>query len=426
MHLALAALLGFGILTLWVPGYWPVTVFQSGAFVLAGIVLWRRPREFAPFGYPVTPLLFAVLWGVFQWTTGLSAYAFETQRAVVDWMTYLAVALSALGILNEHGVRCKFRSVLLWFGFAVAIWATLQAPTSGGKVLWLFSTPYDSAVMGPILNRNHYAAFIELILPLALYEAMRNRGRAALFAGTAGVLYASVLASASRAGTVLATAEVLAVVTLMKTREREAGRPIAGAVLRIALSLALFTAVAGYQTVWNRFSAADPMMFRREFAISSVHMIKSHPWPGLGLGVWTTVYPRYAIVDAGAVVNQAHNDWLQWTAEGGIPFGLMMVSLFAWCLRPAIRTVWGLGVVAVFLHALVDFPFSRPALAAWTFTMVAMLAPVPEPDRIEADHGDPHSAANRRGRSSLARFRRRRISVVGSPTRPLADFRTRT
>jgi len=103
-------------------------------------------------------------------------------------------------------------------------------------------------------------------------------------------------------------------------------------------------------------------------------VIAGHPWFGVGLGAWPSVYPRYALVDIGAFANQAHNDWLQWTAEGGLPFGLMLVTLFLWCLRPAIASVWGLGVIAVFLHALVDYPFSRPALGAWPILILAMLA----------------------------------------------------
>jgi hypothetical protein len=29
------------------------------------------------------------------------------------------------------------------------------------------------------------------------------------------------------------------------------------------------------------------------------------------------VYPAFATFDPGVIVNQAHSDWLQWTAEGG-------------------------------------------------------------------------------------------------------------
>ena len=43
-------------------------------------------------------------------------------------------------------------------------------------------------------------------------------------------------------------------------------------------------------------------------------------------------------------------------------------------LRPAFRSIWGIGVVSVFLHAFVDYPFSRPALGSWPILILAMLA----------------------------------------------------
>ena len=118
----------------------------------------------------------------------------------------------------------------------------------------------------------------------------------------------------------------------------------------------------------------DPMAVRRELALSTVQMAASHPWFGTGLGTWPSVYPRYAIFDIGLFANQAHNEWLQWTAEGGFPLGVMLATLFFWSLRPAFRSVWGLGVVAVFLHAIVDYPFSRPALGSWTIVILSLLA----------------------------------------------------
>src|ERR1035438_238583 len=47
MHVAFAALFFFAILTLWVPGYWPVSVFQAGIFVLAARAVWVLALEFA-------------------------------------------------------------------------------------------------------------------------------------------------------------------------------------------------------------------------------------------------------------------------------------------------------------------------------------------------------------------------------------------
>jgi O-antigen ligase len=130
----------------------------------------------------------------------------------------------------------------------------------------------------------------------------------------------------------------------------------------------------GWGRIWERLHTPDPFAGRREFDVSSIHMIAARPWFGFGLGTWPVVYPAYATIDTGKFANRAHDDWMEWTADGGLPFGIALASLFLWCLRPAFGSVWGIGVVAVFLHAAVDYPFSRPALAAWTVVTIALLA----------------------------------------------------
>ncbi len=73
------------------------------------------------------------------------------------------------------------------------------------------------------------------------------------------------------------------------------------------------------------------------------------------------------------IVDHAHNDWLEWASEGGLPFAAVWAVLALATLRPAIRTVWGLGVPAIFLHAMVDYPFARFGLTAWIFILIGAL-----------------------------------------------------
>ena len=58
MQVPLAALFFFAILTLWVPGYWPVTVFQVGIFALAAVAVWRARLSPPAFAWPIVPLTF--------------------------------------------------------------------------------------------------------------------------------------------------------------------------------------------------------------------------------------------------------------------------------------------------------------------------------------------------------------------------------
>lgn len=374
VHILLAALFFFAILTLWVPALWPVGVFEIGIYALAAVAVLRARRRLPPFSWPLVPLSFAVLWGLLQLLTGRTVYAFDTRNATVQWTAFLAVFFLGLSLFRSAAVAHWFRSAMLWFGFLVSVLATLQTFTSGGRVFWLFPTGYTDFVMGPILSRNHYAAFIEAVLPIALYEALRRERPSLLYSGMAAAMYASVIASASRAGSILATAEIIAVPLLLWWCGRATAAAVGSSFLRMAVLLAVFTAIVGPETVWTRFWAPDPYAVRREFAVSSLHMVAAHPWFGVGLGAWPTAYPRYAIVDIGLFANQAHSDWLQWAAEGGIPFALMLATLFFWSVRPAVRSVWGLGVVSVFLHATVDYPFSRPALGSWPILLLSLLA----------------------------------------------------
>ena len=374
MHYVLAVLLAFGILTLWVPAEWPVAAFEVGIFILTSWAVFRSHRKPPIFAYPLLPLAAAVAVGAAQLATGRTIYAFDTKQAVVRWATFLCVFLVATAAFRDERHLRWFRGAMVWFAAAIALLAVLQTFTGEGQIFWLFRVSDSERAMGPILYYNHYAAFIEAVLPLAVYQALRRTDWPFLHAGIAATMYASVIASTSRAGTTLSTLAVITVVVLMSARRMVAGRQAGGVFLRMAGLLIGFTLVVGWQTVWNRLMQPDPMAFRRELDISSLHMIAAHPWFGTGLGTWPLAYLKHAIVDAGVYANQAHCDWLQWAAEAGLPFAILMVGLFVWCLRHAWRSVWGLGIISVFLHACVDYPFSRPALGSWFVVLIALIA----------------------------------------------------
>jgi len=44
-------------------------------------------------------------------------------------------------------------------------------------------------------------------------------------------------------------------------------------------------------------------------------------------------------------------------------------------VRPAFRSLWGLGLLAVFVHCFIDYPMQqRPALAAFFFALLGILS----------------------------------------------------
>src|SRR5882757_2201110 len=361
-------------LTLWIPAYWPVAVFEISTFLIAVmvVVLGRAPARGTYF--PLYALGFIVLWGCFQLTTGFTVDRFATERATLQWMTWATVYHIGVSTLHDESLGKRLRRGLVWFGFAVSVEAILQAYLSPGKVYGLFPSGYHDFVMGPIVYHTHFAVFVETILPIALVLALGEAKESYTFLGVSAVLLAALVVSASRAGLLIGLVEVLGVLLLLHLQKGNTGRRIRLAALTLAVATGILTLIVGFETASARFFSEPLAAGRIQFAVSTVHMIAAHPWVGWGLGCWPAVYPAFATFDPGAIVNQAHTDWLQWTAEGGLPVGLAMVCLAIWGIRPAIRSIWGIGLLAVLIHALFDYPFSRPAMGAWPILILSMVA----------------------------------------------------
>ena len=47
-----------------------------------------------------------------------------------------------------------------------------------------------------------------------------------------------------------------------------------------------------------------------------------------------------------------------------------VLAIAVWGTPRLVQSLWGLGVLAVWLHALVDFPMQTPALALWVFVLL--------------------------------------------------------
>jgi O-antigen ligase len=244
-------------------------------------------------------------------------------------------------------------------------------------VLWVFSSGYPD-VYATFPNHNNYAQFVELALPIALWRFLREGWRSWWYALAGGILYASVIGAASRGGALLCTAEVLAmlVIGVVRLGDQRTGLPSrsTAAILIVVPVLAVaFTLAVGGERVWHRFQESDPFSGRREFLLSAAGMAKDRPLTGYGLGTFPQVYQRYAIKDFPFYANHAHNDWAEFAAEGGVPFLLLVLIPFAAAIPAAIRHPWGLGVIAVMLHACADYPYPRAAVSGWLFAVLGTL-----------------------------------------------------
>jgi len=227
-------------------------------------------------------------------------------------------------------------------------------------------------------SRDNYSQFIELILPIALWRVIHEGWRSWWYLPVAGVLFASVVGSASRMGTALCVIELLVMLGLglLKFRDAESGLPArstAVTLLLVPIIAVIFTFAVGWETVWLRFQDRDPYLDRAAFAAAAIQMAKQQPLTGFGLDTFPLVYPAYAIKDMPLIVNHAHNDWAEFAADGGVPLLLLVFISFAAAVPASIRNPWGLGLIAIMLHACVDYPFPRAAVSGWIFAMLGLV-----------------------------------------------------
>jgi hypothetical protein len=363
---ALAAAFAFGIATLWIPEMWPWAVFQSLVMTATAACLllyaWK-PAGFRFDPWLLAPLAVAAI-GAVQLALRKTVDIERTRRGVFEWATYASAAyLAFLGCRNAR-LRRRALQLFVLAGAALALASTVQNYAAPGRVLWLFDSGYSDGVFGPFVYHTKLANFAELAIPAALWLAVTEGRRRALYITAAVVLAATVVAAASRGGVGILAVEFI--VVGIAARRSRLGRSHLG---ETALATALVVAVAtcGWEVAFERFASQNPLQdLRWPIASTSIEMAQQYWTTGSGLGTWSTVYPEFARFDAHIFINQAHCDWLQWLVEGGVLFPALMAVMLAAVIRSARCEWWTLGLAFVWLHGLVDYPAADAGVRGFT------------------------------------------------------------
>ena len=372
---AIGAVLLCGVATAWMTeDPWAIyglyiAVFLVGIGYLVSTLINRRPLILHPLqAVPAT----AALWALAQVALGISVNPSQSLNAALLWTANAVVFFVGTQIFSDRRCNERFRTALVYGGAALSVQAVLQLYTDDKSVFWLFRSTYHALVMGPVPYHNHFSALILLILPIALHRALTDSRRLFSSGVMAAAMAGAVFASESRSGTALVVAEVAAGVLLGAARIAKPIRVRVAVGLLVVSVIAGGVLVAGADRVLQRYSTGDST--RLPMDVSSLQMIRARPLVGFGLGAWPSVYPKFASFDDGLFSNQAHCDWLQWASEGGVGMALAMAWLGIALSVRAIRSVWGIGIPAVLLLGLIDFPFQKPIVALVFFAVASVQA----------------------------------------------------
>jgi O-antigen ligase len=360
---ALGVALLAGIMVAWTPRYWAICVAVGSVSVVAAI--WALLARDVALPFQTILVVPLTAWGTLQLATHQTLVRWPTLLASIAWIMGGVSFVLGSQILKGRRNRKAFLDLMMWAAAALAVAATFQLYVTPGKLLGMI--PVADSVVGTFFYKNQFAALMELAAPIALWKVFEGE---VLPGGLCyAAMFAATLASGSRAGVLLVSMEFLVFLILMVVRRRMPVKSIAAIVAVVLVLMAGAALVAGTEKIRSRFEERNPFALRRNLLEATMKMIPQHPWFGSGMGTWPLVFPRFATFDSSVYVNEAHNDWAQWTAEGGLPFTVLLAALVLSLMRPALRSVWGLGVISVIGHSFVDYPLREPVLMFLFFTL---------------------------------------------------------
>ena len=312
-----------------------------------------------------------------------------TEHALWSLLPALALFLAALTVGAPW--RRRLLQLVLGLALASAAFAFFQLSLPDGSPLLLY-TSWGRNFGGLFVNANHQgtALILGAVIALALFiEARRNarddeRGhRHWLYAFLAAACVAMVpLANGSAAVLLVLTGLVAVLVMLGALGGLGGGRRsgmlrLAGVGLVVAITLA--SALA-----WRQVDVE-----RRHIASQTVAVGRQHAPLGAGVGSFVPVFAQSQDLRQARSerINHAHNEYVQWWLEGGVPALLalgMVLGLFAWAgwqvltrsqsrrLRAVAAPAWA-GLLILLVHSLVDFPLRTTALMATAGLLAGLL-----------------------------------------------------
>ena len=331
----------------------------------------------------------------------------STLWAAVIVVGTIALFFTARAIVASGGLRQTVRGVSA-LGFVFSALALAQAATAGRFIYWRFRTEYEGPLpFGPFVNRNHFATWIIMAAPVCFgYMIARGRGseesttrfvsrrtrfarladgRTAWLATAGAMMLAALLASLSRSGIVAFTCALafFAVAHRGHSTVRRVGWSAAILVLIVGFALTR----ADIPALAERFGQSGTAVRDRLTIWSDTRPMMKDFWlTGTGAGTYRTAMLSYQRADRRVQFNQAHNHYLQASAEGGIVLASLIVTMLVTLTRGIRRqlqaaepsgTYWiragaACGLLAAALQAVWETGLVMPANAALAAVLAAI------------------------------------------------------
>jgi O-antigen ligase len=379
--------LAMGVAGLWLArlwgGYKPMLLWPPVAWVVVAFVLYAVIRYFtSEIEYSARlELMRMLLYGFMLLAVISNLYDQEATEAVV----YTLAAVAVLAASYAVGQFCHH-----------------------SNLVWNLSAPYPGRGTGTFINPDHFAGFLELVLPLTLAFVLVGRISAIariLLTYATLTIAAGLVVTFSRGGWAAGGVGVLVLLGFLLCHRNHRLRALI-VLLALGAGLGIFSKyyLSHSITFQHRMEARDTAELtvvdaasRLQTWAGAAHMWEAHPWWGVGPGQFDYRYRQYRPEALQVRPEHAHNDYLELLDEFGLAGGLLVAVgavVFIFGLKqswPHVRRaesdfgnsmstryaifLGALGALAALAtHSLVDFNLHVPANALVGTVILGLVA----------------------------------------------------
>ncbi len=335
----------------------------------------------------------------------LAPYSYPVRQSMIRWTAYGLLFWGLTQSLNSRKRIELAIFVILITGCFEALYGLIQTYSGSNHIWWFKKMSSSRDVCGTYINRNHLAGLMEMDVLLAAGFAaafsLRRGKKPSPFGSRTGlrarivemlsveqqfskrvfIVFSGVIVgiglifSASRGGMIAVAISMLVMGLLLVSRKKYRRKGIIVLVLFVLTSA--YAIHIGVEYPLGRFKYFDASFKdRTRYAQKTLEIFDDYRLGGTGLGSFQYVYPKYqAAQDKKKFFRFAHNDWVQFIAEGGIiGLCLLLTGIFLYIFRA--MKLWRrrtdpyaicLGITpvavitAVAVHSYSDFNLHIPA-----------------------------------------------------------------
>ncbi len=365
-------------------------------------------KLFSPATYDLYQNTLGII-GPVRWIP-LSFDRHETLLDLARYTAYVGAYFLSLQLFADHRRLTSAVNVIVGYAAVLAVLSIVERYTGGEKVFWLIDA--GKTGFGPYVNRNHYAGFMGMVLPLTAalffhyrpglhYATFRERiveffghprSQPYILLGLSAIaVSASIFISLSR-GSIVSTCISLGglgvALAVRNATVRRSAIPFALLWITILFSVGWF----GWEPIFDRFDrirGEDGTIAETRLLIweDSLDIIHDFPVAGTGFGAYERIFPVYRSFTGRSTYGHAHNDYIELMTDGGAIGFFLMGWFFIVVVRSslsrlrkrrdsyAIHLFWGglAGIFYMLLHSLTDFNLHIPANGLFFIVLVSIM-----------------------------------------------------